>query len=181
MQQAPMVWTDYVFSVYTLILFLAVVVFGVVMGLQKRATIYRNYTDLFIVFLTLLTPVGFYYLGMLASSSEHKGDDQFVLYLFVAVEAGLLLWIFWRTWQDNGNFFLALLAFLTKVPLAVIFIFNIIEFITPSGKTAGGRASNRRAGLIVLMLVAPLVLALVRDQEGLFNLKGALTRRGIGV
>jgi hypothetical protein len=180
MEEAPIAWADYVF-ITSLLLFLAVVVCGVVMGLKKKATIYRNYTDLFIVFLASLAPVGFYYLGMLAASPEQKSAGQFVVYLFVAVEAGLLLWIFWRTLQDNGNFFLALLAFLTKVPLAVLFIFNLIAFIAPTGKTASDRASSRRVGLIVLMLVAPLVLALVREQEGLFNLKRTLARRGIGV
>jgi hypothetical protein len=151
------------------------------MGLKKKAIIYRNYNDLFIVFLTSLTPVLFLFLGMLASSPEHKSEGQFVLYLFIAMEAGLLVWIFGRTLKDNGNFFLALLAFLTKVPMAVIFICSFIVFITPTGKTASNRASNRRIGLVLAMLAAPLVLALVTDQEGVFNLKKALSRRGIGV
>jgi len=168
-------------SVYTLIGFLAVVVVGVGMGLKEKAIIYRDYNDLFIVFLTSLTPVVFFYLGAAASSSEKKSENEFVLYLFLAVMAGLLIWIFGRTWKDNGNFFLALLAFFTKVPMAVIFIFSLIAFITPTGKTASDRASMRRTGLVVVLLVAPLVLALVKDQNGVFNLKKVLTRRGIGI
>ncbi len=171
------VWTDWIFNIYTLIAWVVFVVIGVVMGFKQKITVFRDYNDLGLVFLLGLVPIILMYVFSFASKDNHK-----IGFIFIAiVESVLFLWIVIRTIQDNQNPLGILFALVTKISLSVLFIINLLNFVTPSGKTGSNRASSRRTGFAFLLVLSPIVFALVRNKEGIFNPERTLASRGIRV
>ncbi len=87
-----------------------------------------------------------------------------------------------NTYLDNNRKILkTLLAFLTKIPLGVIWMINFINVLDPSGKTINERRQNRRNALVVLTLLTPIIAGLVVNKEGsFFNPKSWIRRRRVG-
>lgn len=153
---------------------LAVAIVGVFLGFSQKIVVFRNYNDLAIVFAVGACLLAFVFSLFLVA--HHPGW----IYASVVVAAlciGLVLWIVARTFVDNPNPFLLIIAFTTKLTLSVLFLFNLVAFIAPSGKTAAQRASSRRTSLIALILIAPITLALVRDKNGIFSPRALLGYR----
>ncbi len=69
---------------------------------------------------------------------------------------------------NNGQMIHTLLAFVTKIPIGIIFVFHLLEIINPSGKTINERRQNRRNTLVVLTLLTPIIAGLVVNKEGKF-------------
>jgi hypothetical protein len=170
-------WTGWIFNVYTLIAWIVVVVIGVIMGFKQKIIIFRDYNDLGLVFLLGLVPV----VLMLLFQVVAKDNQKIGLIFIVVVESVLFLWILCRTIQDNKNPIGFLFALVTKISLSVLFIINLLDFVTPSGKTSSHRASLRRKGFAFLLILSPIVFALVKNKEGIFNPERTLASRGIRV
>ena len=154
---------------------LAIVLLGVVLGVKRRITVFRNYNDLGLAFLATLLPVALAYIFSLVTGTL----DKLAVYSVIGVEALLLGWILIRTFQDNGNPVVTLVAFVTKLSLSFIFIINFLNFIAPQGETMAKRASVRHLALMFLLIVTPIVFTLVKKPEGLFNPRRVMEYRGL--
>lgn len=170
-------WTDYAFNTYTLIGWLLIVIIGVVLGFKQKITVFRDYNDLGLIFLIALSPIVLSQLFSLIGGDQKKVGAVFL----IIVEAVLFSWVVVRTYQDNQNILGMIVALITKLSLSVLFIINFLNFVSPTGKTASERAKSRRSALAVLLIVAPLTFALVKNKEGIFNPQRALGRRRLGV
>jgi hypothetical protein len=177
MEATVQAWPDWIFNVYTLIAWIIAVVLGVIMGIKERIVIFRDYNDLGLVFLIGLVPIVLMYLFALTSEASKN-----VAFMFTAIaELIVFLWLVIRTFKDNSNPAYGILALVTKISLSVLFIINLLDFVTPAGKTSSKRASSRRKGFAFLLFLTPIVFTLVRNKTGIFNPERTLARRGIGV
>ena len=135
---------------------IGILLLGIILGFTKTIIVYRNYADLTKVFMLVLLPVGLF------SILGDKIEDPLMKKIFFGVEGILLLWILVTTYIDNRNIFKALLAFITKIPLGVIFGIFLLNIISPSGNTHGKRSQNRAQTGIILLILLPILYGLVR-------------------
>ena len=162
---------------YILAVLIGIVLVGIVLGFMKKIVVFRNYDDFGLVFLFGLVPLG----GMLLMGFfEAELLVQIVFGLIVLIEIGILFLITWKTYQDNPNFLLFVIAMITKIPLAVLFLFNLIELINPSGKTGSDRSKSRRVALLWLTFLTPIIGVLVRDKEGVLTPRELLKGKRVG-
>ncbi len=158
--------------------FFLIVIVGVVKGAGENRSIvvFRDYDDLG---LTFLIPASFALIYILFA--KMGGNPQVGAVLGGVVAAALLFRLSVNTFTDNGrNIFKTLLALTVKIPLAVIWIFNLLQLLNPSG-TGRQRRQARGQALIILTLLTPILGMLVANKSGsFFNpaswLKG---RRGV--
>jgi len=132
--------------------FIGIIIIGAILGFAKKVTIYRDFLDLTKVFLLVLVP-------MLFMRFLH---DTTIKYIFWGIEAILLIWIFIGTLKDNGNIFKAIIAFITKVPLGVIFALYIVNLIFPGGDTRKERRESSAISGLILLLLTPILYGLVK-------------------
>jgi len=170
-------WTQWVFNIYTVIGWLLIIIVGAVLGWKEKITVFRDYNDLALVFLMALAPMPLMYLFSLVA----KDHQLIAKWFLITSEAALFLWIITRTFQDNSNPLGAVVALITKISLSILFVINFIEFVAPSGKTASQRAQSRRKAFAILLIVAPLVFALVKNKVGIINPQKTLASRGVNV
>lgn len=177
METNTLEWTDWIFNVYTLISWIIIVVIGTLMGFKQKIVVFRDYNDLGLVFLLGLVPIVLMYIF----TNYPVGNQNIVVIFISIVEAAILLWIIIRTVKDNKNPISVIIALITKISLSVLFIINLLDFVTPSGKTAAKRASSRRSGFAFLLILTPIIFALVKNKIGFFNPERTLSSRGISV
>jgi hypothetical protein len=163
------------FNTYTLIVVLLIIITGVILGFKELIVVYRDYDDLGIAFSLVLSPIVLLYLfSFTGSINKISGTFVFV------VELSLFAWLLTRTYQDNNNnIIFTLLAAFTKVSLSILFILNLLQLVSPTGKTTSQRVSSRRSAFAILLLISPLVFALVKNKVGIFNPARTLSRRGV--
>lgn len=142
--------------------FLAIVA-GVVLALIGKITVFRNYTDLFLVF---LLGVGSFGTILFAISFT---DDPFISIAVGSTTALLALYVVGRTFVDNPNPLLFAIALPTKLALCALFLPNLLSLAVPTGKSTSDRASERHSSLFWFLLFGPIINRLVRDKEGFFN------------
>lgn len=170
-------WISSIFNVYTIIAFIIIVVVGIFLGFKKKITVFRDYNDLGLVFLLGISPIIPMLLFLFVASNQKEIAVAFI----IIVETALFIWIVVRTYQDNKNIFSTLIALITKIPLSILFILNLLSFVAPTGKNWEKRAAKRYSSFAFVLLLAPIILALVKNKEGIFNLDKTLSHRGIGV
>lgn len=155
-----------------------ILILGVVLGCgsNRRIVVFHDYDDLG---LTFMVPASFvlivYLFGMF-------GADQRVATIVGGVVAsGIFMRVAWTTFLANGNnIFRTLLALVTKVPVSIIWILNLLQLLNPSGKGAE-RSRNRGQALIILTLMTPILGLLVVNRSGsFFNPRQWLHGRRIG-
>ncbi len=146
--------------------YLILVIVGVILGLSQKITVYRNFNDLTLCFATILIPEVFIQISSFFSTEFLQ---KFIVILMIIIEIGLVLYIAYQTYIDNEDILGTIIAFLTKIPLAILFILNLLEFIAPSGKTYKERMANRKNALAWLLLLSPIIYGLVKNKEGMFN------------
>jgi hypothetical protein len=165
------------YLVYSVIAWLIIVIIGVILGIKQKLVVFRNYNDLGLVFLIPLSIIAMvYFLPYLPKDHNNIG----LLFGFI-VESILIIYVIIRTIRDNHNPFLCLIAIITKISLSVLFIINFLDFVAAQGKTMSERATVRHKALVVFLIVAPLVFALVKTKEGIFNPQRTMAYRGLGV
>ena len=137
--------------------FLIIIGFGVIMGYMNKIVVYRNFGDLRNVFLIVLLPMTvFFTLMKMGIENFEAFHTPFLIFLSL-----ILIYIFITTLKDNGNIFKALLAFVTKVPLGVLLVIALIEFISPK------KRGNRGYAFATMLLLTPIVIGLINDKGNL--------------
>lgn len=164
-------------NTYLLIMLLLVIIAGIIMGFKEIITVYRDYDDLGIAFLLVLSPIVLIYLFSLGNANNATSN------IFIGlIEIVLVVWLSVRTFKDNGNNVLfTLIAIITKFSLSILFVINLLQLVSPSGKTSSQRSSSKRNAFAILLLISPIVFALVKSKEGIFNPARTLSRRGISI
>lgn len=145
-------------SEYYLYAGLAILLLGIILGFTKKITVYLDYSDLTKTFMLVLAPIGLF--ALLGDKVENR-----VMMIILSVIVGLLMiWILLTTYLDNRNIFKTLLAFLTKVPLSIIFAIYLINLISPSGSKMGQRRQGRGFAAVIMLFLAPILYGLVRNK-----------------
>ena len=142
---------------------LAILALGVVLGFTKTIVVYRDYADLAKVFMLVLAPVGILLIAMQFGA----GSDVWARRIKILVgilEVGLLGWILVSTFSDNRNILKTLLAFVTKIPLGVLFAFYVIQLILPGGKNYKDRRQSRGIAALIMLVLSPLLYGLVQHR-----------------
>lgn len=160
------------------ILFLAVVVLGIFKGCgnNRSIVVFRDYDDLG---LTFLIPVSFFLIAYVLSVL--KVDKTLTLFVGGTVSTLIFIKLARDTYIDNeNNTAKTVLSLVTKVPLSIIWVFNLIQVLSPSGKGAQ-RSKNRSEALVVLTLLTPIIGMLVVSKSGsYFNPKSWIAGRRVG-
>lgn len=160
-------------------LFFVIVIVGVYKGFgeNRSITVFKDYDDLG---LTFLIPASFVLIRLIFS---YLGGSATVATIIASITALVLFVILAKnTYADNGrDAAKTILALITKLPLAVIWIFALIQVLNPSGNNAAQRRSNRGSALIVLTLLTPIIIGLVVDKSGnIFNPRSWVKGRRVG-
>ena len=161
------------------IFYLIIVIIGIFLGFgeKRKIIIFRDYDDLG---LTFFIPVSYFLIVYISPLFNISNKIANIIALIVSGILAIKLLI--NTYLDNNRKILkTLLAFLTKIPLGVIWMINFINVLDPSGKTINERRQNRRNALVVLTLLTPIIAGLVVNKEGsFFNPKSWIRRRRVG-
>jgi hypothetical protein len=168
------------FDIYNILLvcYFIILITGIVKGSGENRSIivFRNYDDLG---LTFLIPVSFILISYIFIS---MGGNQILGVSVGAIVAlGLFIKLVIITYEDNNNSLsTTILVLLTKIPLGIIWIMNLMQVLNPDGK-GSQRSENRGHALIMLTFLTPIIGLLVVDKSGsYFNPKGWLAGRRVG-
>jgi len=157
---------------YVLIAWICIVIIGVLLGIKDVIVVFRNYNDLALVFATGIMIVAAVYAAMANENRESLFPAFFVVLAII-----LVVWVIFRTIRDNQNPLWMIIAFITKITLSVVFLINLINFVTPAGKTTRARAATRRSSFVALLLIAPITFALIKEKNGIFSPRAVLGGR----
>ncbi len=167
-------------DIYNVILvgYFIVLLTGVINGWGKNRSIiiYKDYDDLGLTFLVpasfVLINLIFIYLG---------GNQQLSMIIGLVVAIGLFIKLVSNTYKDNNkNLGITILVLLTKVPLSIIWIMNLVQVLNPDGKSSK-RSKNRGTALVILTFLTPIIGMLVVEKSGsYFNPKSWLSGRRVG-
>lgn len=135
---------------------------GVVLEATKRIVVFKDLPDLIVTF-SIIVGVIIAGLGINQLTSEEPSLQGSCLVTLLAVGTSA---VSWRAWTQNGSLFATVLAVLTKVPFAVGVPLLVIQAASPTGKTASERASKRASALLLLTILAPVMLLLVNEKDG---------------
>jgi len=160
--------------------YLIIIIFGIVKGVgeNRQVVIFKDYDDLG---LTFLIPAAFFLIYIV--SSRILGPESDIPFVAgFSVSLWLTSKLIKQTYTDNGNNILkTILALATKIPLAIIWVYNLIQILNPSGDSSVQRAKNRGGAMVVLMILTPIVGALIVDKTGsYFNPKSWIKGRRVG-
>lgn len=160
---------------FLVVAWIAIVATGGVAGWRQSIVVFRNFDDLAMVFFLGLDAIAAFYLVAGLGS-----DYKWLVGALLILALGAFLWLFMtlvrRTWTDNPSAGWFLIALVTKLSLAILFLLNLVELVTPSGKTQVQRSRNRAAAIGVLMIITPIVYRLVRDKQGIWAPRDLLNR-----
>lgn len=146
---------------------LVAVLIGVVVGWRRGITVFRNFNDLALVFFAGASALAAFFVVVLSTGEGWVRPAVLGVLLLTAV--GCLIVTAVRTWIDNRNPFWFVIALVTKLSLAALFLIHLVELISPAGKTGVQRAKRRASALGWLVLLTPVILKLVRDHEGIWT------------
>lgn len=160
--------------------FFIVVIAGICMGCgnNRSIIIYKNWDDLGLCF---LIPASFILIHMTFSSLG--GNPAVGMAIGGCVAGALFILMVVNSFADNGrNIFKTMLAVTVKVPLGLLWIFNLLQLLNPDGNTGRQRRQSRGQALIFLTLLTPIIGLLVADKSGnYFNPRNWLKgRRNVG-
>ncbi|HIC8801145.1 MULTISPECIES: hypothetical protein [Aeromonas] len=162
-----------------LIIALSILAIGVFLGAgnKRKIVVFMNYDDLG---LTFLIPTAFFAIAFMFQYLG--GSPQVGAAIGGVVSLVLLFKVIVLTYHTNNRQVgYTCLALITKIPLSILWVLNIIQLIAPSGKTAAQRRSNRQSAMLVLLIVTPIIGLLVVDKSGsMFNPKAWLSGQRIG-
>lgn len=144
-------------------------VLGLILGMLKKIIVYRDFNDVTLCGLTVTLPIAAFFVLMNVGATHF----HFMARLILWFEGAMALLILVRTFIDNRNPFKAILAFMVKLPIAILFAINIVDFIT------GDKRQSRRMSVFFIILLSGFVIALVNDKSKGFLATGLLRRHGI--
>jgi hypothetical protein len=144
-------------------------VLGLILGMLKQIIVYRDFNDVTFCGLTVTLPMAAFFILMNMGATSFHGIAKYAWWF----EAAMALVILVRTFIDNRNPFKAILAFMVKMPVAILFAVNIVDFVT------GEKRQSRRMSVFFILLLSGFVIALVNDRSKGFLATGLLRRHGI--
>ncbi len=130
------------------------------LGLKGIVTIYRNFSDVGTNFAGALIPI----VAVASSSLFHGLVQDIFVFLIVIVEIVIYSYIIVQTYIDNRSILKTLIALITKIPISILYIFNLLQLSSPSGRGGGERQSNRMRALGFLLILSLLVYGLVKEK-----------------
>ena len=142
--------------------YLVVLLAGVIAGATGRIVVFADLTDLVTTF-SIVVGAGMVGLLILTTDSIPLPTRNRLTAAVAVTAVGAVAYCSWR---QNGSIPAAALAVLTKLPFAAGVPLLAIRVAVPTGRTATERASARAVALLLLAIIAPLLLLLVRDREG---------------
>lgn len=145
------------------LLYGVILIIGVVAGCRGDIVVFADLSDLVLTFSIMAGAV----VGSMVLLNMLDHHQQLAATLACIVLASAFLAICYRSWRQNGSLLATALAILTKAPFAAAVPLLMLQVATPKGKTASERAGNRASALLLLMIIAPLLIALVRDKDGM--------------
>ena len=158
------------FGLWWLLPFILLYLAGIWAGKAKKIIVYRNYYDVLITGALYLIPSIFLLYAFLSEDASNE-LTQHLLILSLALEAGLLVFVIFRTWRDNPNPLLMLLALYVKIPTALFFMSLLYSIFHEKER------SNRRKSAFWLLIITPVIYALVADKKTGKELTANLRRR----
>ena len=151
---------------YVLMIWGFIVLLGVILGWNERIVVYRNYNDLAIVFASGVSTYCAFLVGFSFASTSNSMAMLSVS--LVVVSISLIIYLTVRTFLDNRSLLWTLVALVTKITLSILFLFNLLSLLSPSGKTQRERSRDRSSALFWLVVITPVVYRLVRQPVGVF-------------
>lgn len=138
-----------------LYVYLGIIILGIILGMTRVITVYKDFSDLTITFLLTAIPyASFFFIDQI------KENNFYNIYLASIIIYGTLmtLWIFYRTMQSNSNLFAVIISVLVKIPLAIIFWFFLSMILFPNkSKTKAEQLQDRLNGLLGFLFLLRLV------------------------
>ncbi len=143
---------------FVFLLFLPLVI-GIILGIQKKIIVYRDYSDLAKTFSLFLVPV---LVLLLFFGSEDKNAYSTLLVIAIGVYFILMLfWIIKSTYIDNKkNIYHTFLSLYVKLPLSFIFINYLITLFSkekPGQRTMQEIVKDKITAAAILLFVLQLV------------------------
>jgi len=144
-----------------IIVLLLPLIIGIICGWQEKIVVFRDYNDLFMVFITIILPIPLFFLYSLAAS-------KIMLAVCIFIEIFLIIEVICRTYQNNqGVIIYTFLSLYTKIPLSVLFIFSLLKLLEHFSKPESKR--NEGFSFIPLLILTPLILNLVKNKTGIIK------------
>lgn len=165
-------WAElaYNWGPWVLVLWVGVTGYGVWLGLDGRATVFRDITDFGLIGATCAIGTLGLVIAYLSVNQGRFHHTIFIALLCLAAVVGLIGWSTKRCIEDNPRARFWLPALVARLSLGTFFLVSLYGLINPSGKTQVERASNRGADMLFVLLLTPLMIKLVRDKAGLRRL-----------
>ena len=169
------------YNIYNIFLLatLSIIIVGIFLGAGKnrKITVFQDYDDLG---LTFLIPTSFF--SIIFIFHMFGGSPTYSIPLATIVALILFGIMVKNSYVDNDRIiWKVLLALITKLPLAFLWVFNLISLIKPSGQTARQRRESRANALLILAIITPIIGLLVVDKSGeLFNPKQWIKGKRVG-
>ena len=157
----------------------SIIIIGIFLGAGKNRTIvvFQDYDDLG---LTFLIPTSFF--GIIFIFHILGGNPIYSVPLATIVALILFCIMVRNSYIDNDRvIWKVLLVLVTKLPLAFLWVINLISLISPSGQTAKQRRESRVNALLILAIITPIIGLLVVNKSGdLFNPKQWIKGKRVG-
>lgn len=169
------------YNIYNILLLVAfsIIIIGIFLGAGKKRTIvvFQDYDDLG---LTFLIPTSFF--GIIFIFHMFGGMPTYSVPLATIVALILFCIMVKNSYVDNGRIiWKVMLALVTKLPLAFLWVLNLISLIKPTGQTAKQRRESRASSLLILAIITPIIGLLVVNKTGdLFNPKQWIKGKRVG-
>lgn len=157
----------------------SIIIIGIFLGAGKNRTIvvFQDYDDLG---LTFLIPTSFF--GIIFIFHILGGNPIYSVPLATIVALILFCIMVRNSYIDNDRvIWKVMLVLVTKLPLAFLWVINLISLISPSGQTAKQRRESRVNALLILAIITPIIGLLVVNKSGdLFNPKQWIKGKRVG-
>lgn len=157
----------------------SIIIIGIFLGAGKNRTIvvFQDYDDLG---LTFLIPTSFF--GIIFIFHILGGNPIYSVPLATIVALILFCIMVRNSYIDNDRvIWKVMLVLITKLPLAFLWVINLISLISPSGQTAKQRRESRVNALLILAIITPIIGLLVVNKSGdLFNPKQWIKGKRVG-
>lgn len=144
-------------------IFFAVFILGIILGCYKKIHVYKNYNDLGISLLLFFIPL----MLVILEFFYQFQIDKYYLYVIIGLEVFLLTVTAINTYKSNNNVLSTLLALFIKMPLSLIFTVFVLDLMLPGKKRR--KSSSKGIDTLFLLALAPIIMALIKDHEGVFK------------
>lgn len=158
---------------YVLISFALVVLAGVILGILRKITVFRDYADVSTVITSIAGPPISIFIAAALKLKTTTAAFIALKYVGAGFEGILLILTIVGTWQDNRSFWKTPLALITKYTICLTFVVTALVLMMGGDARKKGesyadyRARNdhsKKMWLGLLAMVSGLIALLVKNQ-----------------